>query len=42
MLTDELIEVAQAEGQMTELEDGAFDEIEEEGDEPDTEEENQS
>lgn len=42
VLTDELIEVAQAEGQMTELEDGAFDEIEEEGDEPDTEEENQS
>ncbi|HBJ94106.1 ribosome maturation factor RimP [Ponticaulis sp.] len=42
VLTDELIDLAQAQGELADVEDGSFDEIEEEGDAPDTEEENQS
>lgn len=41
VLTEELISAAQAKGDLPDAEDGAFDEIEEEGDEPDTEEEDE-
>tara|TARA_B100000678_G_scaffold276167_3_gene268748 strand:- start:7929 stop:8510 length:582 start_codon:yes stop_codon:yes gene_type:complete len=40
VLTDELIDAAQARGGVPDAEDGSFDEIEEEGDEPDMEEDN--
>ena len=41
VLTEELIEAAQAKGDLLDAEDGAYDEIEEEGDEPDTVEEDE-
>lgn len=41
VLTEDLIAAAQAEGGVLDAEDGAFDDIEEEGDEPDTEEEDE-
>ena len=41
VLTEELISAAQALGDLPDAEDGAFDEIEEEGDEPDTIEEDE-
>ena len=41
VLTEELIEAAQAKGDLPDAEDGAYDEIEEEGDEPDTVEEDE-
>ena len=41
VLTEELISAAQAKGDLPDAEDGAFDDIEEEGDEPDTEEEDE-
>ena len=41
VLTEELIAAAQADGGVPDAEDGAFDDIEEEGDEPDTEEEDE-
>lgn len=40
VLTEELIEAAQAKGGVPDAEDGSFDEIEEEGDTPDMEEDN--
>ncbi|MAT35832.1 MAG: ribosome maturation factor RimP [Ponticaulis sp.] len=40
VLTEELIDAAQARGGVPDAEDGSFDEIEEEGDEPDMEEDN--
>ncbi|MAP93833.1 MAG: ribosome maturation factor RimP [Ponticaulis sp.] len=41
VLTEELIAAAQAKGDLPDAEDGAFDEINEEGDEPDIEEEDE-
>ena len=41
VLTEELIAATQADGGVPDAEDGAFDDIEEEGDAPDSEEEDE-